>query len=158
MKMKGAIISGYQGIGKSTLSDKSARYLDLESSNFFVDGKRNDDWYKVYANIAINFAKQGYYVFISSHAVVREYLAELNKEHGVDMFVCYPDLSLKEVWLERLEKRYKETGLDKDYRSWQNAVDRFDDNIKELSEAEGFRKVPIKRVPYSLQYLLFYLI
>lgn len=38
------IISGYLGIGKTTLSmSKEGKYLDLESSIFRIDGKRADD-------------------------------------------------------------------------------------------------------------------
>ena len=40
------IIVGYQGIGKSSISNPDTRCIDLESGNFFVDGKRPDDWYK----------------------------------------------------------------------------------------------------------------
>ena len=61
---RGAIISGYQGIGKSTLSKAGNGYIDLESGNFFADGYRADDWYVVYSQIAIHLAEQGYRVFI----------------------------------------------------------------------------------------------
>lgn len=37
------IVIGYQGIGKSTLANKDLRFIDLESGNFWVDGKRADD-------------------------------------------------------------------------------------------------------------------
>ena len=42
------IVIGYQGIGKSTYSNKDITCIDLESGNFWVDGVRLDDWYKVY--------------------------------------------------------------------------------------------------------------
>ena len=55
------IAIGYQGIGKSTLCNKgSGRYIDLESGNFWVDGKRDDNWASIYANIAEHLSKQGY--------------------------------------------------------------------------------------------------
>ena len=38
------IIIGYQGIGKSTLAGHNS-VIDLESGNFWNDGKRIDDWY-----------------------------------------------------------------------------------------------------------------
>ena len=42
------IVIGYQGIGKSTYSNKDITCIDLESGNLWVDGVRLDDWYKVY--------------------------------------------------------------------------------------------------------------
>ena len=69
------IIIGYQGIGKSTLANCNLNYVDLESSNFYIDGKRADDWYKPYCKIAEHLSQQGYYVFVSSHKVVRDELS-----------------------------------------------------------------------------------
>ena len=66
------IVIGYQGIGKSTLANKDLRFIDLESGNFWVDGKRADDWYKPYCQIAEHLSRQGYIVFTSSHEVVRK--------------------------------------------------------------------------------------
>ena len=34
------IVIGYQGIGKSSLAGRDHKYVDLESGNFWVDGKR----------------------------------------------------------------------------------------------------------------------
>ena len=58
----GVIISGYQGIGKSTLSRNYSCFIDLESSNFFVTNSngetvREENWYKVYGNIALSLAE-----------------------------------------------------------------------------------------------------
>ena len=74
------IISGYQGIGKSSLAGKN-NCIDLESGNFWVDGKRADDWYKPYCQIANHLSQQGYTVFVSSHEVVRK---ELEKSEDTD--------------------------------------------------------------------------
>ena len=63
------IYSGYQGIGKSTLCKNDRRFIDLESSNFFIDGKRDENWYKVYANIAKDLSDSGFNVFIASHKI-----------------------------------------------------------------------------------------
>ena len=48
--MKGLIVIGYQGIGKSSIGGKY-NCIDLESSNFYIDDKRDNDWYKIYCNI-----------------------------------------------------------------------------------------------------------
>ena len=82
------IIIGYQGIGKSTLANKNINYIDLESSNFFIDGKRQENWFIIYCNIANHLSEQGKNVFVSSHEVVRESL-KYSKEKVV---VVYPSL------------------------------------------------------------------
>ena len=110
--MNGRIIVGYQGIGKSTLAKQGKGYIDLESGNFWVNGKRADDWYIPYCNIAMHLAEQGYTVFTSSHQVVRDQLVSI-KTDNVDLFVCVPSLHLKDEWIKKLEDRYNETGLDK---------------------------------------------
>ena len=84
------IYVGYQGIGKSSISGKN-NCIDLESGNFWVDGKRIDDWYKIYVNIAEHLSNQGYKVFMSSHKVVRE---ELNKRK-IEFKVIMPSIFLK---------------------------------------------------------------
>ena len=103
------IISGYQGIGKSSLAGKN-NCIDLESGNFWVDGKRADDWYKPYCQIANHLSEQGYTVFVSSHEPVRREL-EKSKE---PVYVIFPAIDLKDEWIKKLEDRYNNTKLDKD--------------------------------------------
>ena len=143
------IIVGYQGIGKSTLccSEKQLGYIDLESSNFFVDGKRDDNWYKIYCNIAMHLSQQGYRVFMSSHEVVRKELSTC-KERKV--IIC-PSQELRDQWVARLGDRYLFTELEKDYKAWQNAVDRYDENISELLADENFEHYIIKDMNYMLR-------
>ena len=123
------IIVGYQGIGKSSVSNSDTRCIDLESSNFFVGDKRPDDWYKYYVQIAQHLSAQGYTVFVSSHKVVRD---ELKATHAEDVAVCFPNANLKEQWLERLCDRYKRTRLDKDLRAAMNVEQNYLSNIVEL--------------------------
>ena len=73
------IIIGYQGIGKSTLAKNSLKYIDLESGNFWINGERDEQWYKPYCNIANHLSAQGYTVFTSSHKEVREELKNSNE-------------------------------------------------------------------------------
>ena len=124
------IVIGYQGIGKSTLAGRNNRFIDLESSNFWVDGKRADDWYKPYCQIAEHLSQQGYIVFTSSHEAVRKQLAYSNEE----VVVVYPSVELKEEWIDKLKDRYFRTNLEKDYKALMNAEDRYEENIKELQE------------------------
>ena len=146
------IIIGYQGIGKSTLAEQHYNYLDLESTNTWFEEngerKRWPNWAEIYVNFAVDLSRKQYYtVFVSSHAIVR---AELNKHrHNAMIAVCCPTLDLKEKWIERLQQRYNRTELDKDYRALMNAVDRYDENITELSNA-GFPVIWIDSMDYEL--------
>lgn len=138
------IIIGYQGIGKSTLAGRF-NTIDLESGNFWVDGKRADDWYIPYCKIANHLSEQGYTVFVSSHAVVREEL----KKSKEKVFVVCPSPELQVPWIEKLEKRYLETKLEKDYKALKNAEDRYLENIRELADS-GFTWIYIRNMNYSL--------
>ena len=122
------IIIGYQGIGKSTISGYTTSMIDLESGNFWVDGKRNDNWYKVYVNIAEHLSNQGYIVFLSSHKVVRE---ELNRREVPFAVIC-PSLEIKEKWIDKLKSRYEHSMSEKDFKAWKNAEQCYDENIKDL--------------------------
>lgn len=142
------IIVGYQGIGKSTLAKNGNGFIDLESSNFFVNGVRQNDWYIPYCNIAMNLSEQGYTVFVSSHECVRNYLS-LYADQARLAIIC-PSLRLKDRWIEKLEKRYQDTGLVKDYKAMMNAKDRYEENIKELMNTVGFEVLQIDTMDYKL--------
>ena len=140
------VIIGYQGIGKSTLcNEKSGRYIDLESGNFLVDGKRDENWAKVYANIANHLSKQGYVVFTSSHKVVRNAL----KDSDEQVFIIHPGLDLKDQWIKRLQERYDSTKLDKDYKALMNAKEMYEQNIQDLID-DPIPSVEIHSLHYSL--------
>lgn len=144
------IIIGYQGIGKSTLAkDTNNKFIDLESSNFFVDGKRSKNWYKIYCSIANHLSQQGFIVFTSSHKEVREEL----KKYDEKVFVCAPNIPLKDKWIQKLADRYHETNLDKDYKALMNAEDRYEDNIRELFSC-GFPVLIIHNIEYDLEKLI----
>ncbi len=143
------IIIGYQGIGKSTLANKDVRYIDLESNNFFIDGVRQDNWYKIYCNIATHLSQQGKRVFVSSHEVVRSEL----KDSKEDVVVVYPSLDLKDEWLGKLDLRWQNTSSVKDYKAFMNAKEMFEENIKDLQNSD-FIKVEIKDINYNLKELL----
>lgn len=148
------IIIGYQGIGKSTLAGRNNKFIDLESGNFWVDGKRADDWYKPYCQIAEHLSQQGYIVFTSSHEVVRKQL-----ESSSEMIVVvYPSDELKDMWIDKLEKRYKKSGLEKDFKALMNAKDRYSDNINELSEyGHKMYRIVIISMDYDLESSIIYL-
>lgn len=149
------IVIGYQGIGKSTLAGRDNKFIDLESGNFWVDGKRADDWYKPYCQIAEHLSQQGYIVFTSSHEVVRKQLENSSEV----IVVVYPSIELKDEWIDKLEERYAKSKLEKDYKALMNAVDRYEENIKELSNSIGtlWCEVVIKDMDYDLEASLIHL-
>lgn len=147
------IVVGYQGIGKSTLAGKDNRYIDLESGNFWVDGKRAEDWYKPYCQIAEHLSQQGYIVFTSSHEVVRKQL-----ENSSEIVVLvYPSIALKDEWIKKLDYRYRDSGLEKDYKALMNAKDRYSENIKELIESNIRYRLILRTMDYDLEAALIYL-
>ena len=129
---RGVIVCGYQGIGKSTLADSNLHYIDLESGNFWIGGKRSADWYITYVTIAINLASQGRVVFLSSHKEVRDYLNSVPLPIGIQSMCCVPSETLKLDWIQKLHDRYLNSGLDKDFKAWRNAEDRYIENIQEI--------------------------
>ena len=145
------IVIGYQGIGKSSLAGRNNRFIDLESGNFWVDGKRADDWYKPYCQIAEHLSQQGYIVFTSSHEVVRKQLSGSSEV----VVLVFPSVELKDEWIAKLEKRYEESGLEKDYKALMNAKDRYEENIKELelTEPSGYLmyKMVLRDMDYDLE-------
>lgn len=140
------IIIGYQGIGKSTLAGKD-NYIDLESGNFWHNGTRPDNWYVFYCQIAEHLSQQGYTVFVSSHEVVRNRLKKYSKE---ELYVVCPSAELKEKWIDKLKKRFESSKLEKDYKAWMNAEDRYIENIKELQNS-GINCIEITDMKYSLR-------
>lgn len=149
------IVIGYQGIGKSTLASRNLKYIDLESSNFWFDDAetkqrvRHSNWYEMYCNVAEDLSRQGYIVFVSSHQPVRERLSK-SEEYVI---TCVPSLDLKEQWLEKLHIRFKESGLEKDYKAYMNALDRFTENITEIINS-GFDALVINDMHYDLRNLI----
>lgn len=145
------IISGYQGIGKSTLAKNSNKYIDLESGNFWIDGERQDNWYKIYCKIAAHLSRQGYTVFVSSHYVVREELRQYSVTEEIKC--CFPDICLKKEWVKKLEDRYNNSKLEKDYKAWQNAKYMYISDILDIRTC-GFESIPIKSMNYDLKELI----
>lgn len=144
------IIIGYQGIGKSTLASKENNFIDLESSNFFHNGVRSDNWYVYYCNIAAHLSKQGFNVFVSSHEVVRN---RLKKYFDEPLISIIPSISLKDEWIRKLEERYNNHKSEKNYKAWMNAVARYEDNINEIKNS-GIGFIEIENIDYNLEDVL----
>lgn len=139
------IVIGYQGIGKSTLKEANFKYLDLQSEDFYVNEKRDENWYKVYCKIAEGFSAQGYTVFVSSHKEVRDEL----KNSAEKVVLCYPSPAIKDEWIVRLRDRYKATTLEHDFRAYRNAEKHFDEDIADLMKSEH-NSIVIDKPEYDL--------
>lgn len=143
------IIIGYQGIGKTTLAQRSKDYIDLESSCFFNRGYRPNNWYVFYCNIADHLSKQGYRVFVSSHAEVRN---RLRKHSTEEIFSIVPAEELEEQWKEKLYDRWIETRYKKDFKAYLNASDRYLENIREIKK--DFLYAQIDTMDYDLEQVI----
>lgn len=149
------IVIGYQGIGKSTLAVRNLKYIDLESSNFWFEDPetkqrvRHSNWYEIYCNVAEDLSRQGYIVFVSSHQPIRERLSK-SEEYVV---VCVPSVILKDEWIKKLKERYENSLLEKDYKAYMNAADRFTENVTEIMNS-GFDVILITDADYNLQNLI----
>lgn len=141
------IIVVYQGIDKSTLIGPESNCIDLESSNFFVDGKRDENWYKIYVSIAVDLSKQGFTVFTSSHKVVRDELLKYDEK----IYIITPSLALEEEWVNKLECIYNVTKSDKDYKAYINAKLFYKENVCELIRCDSFDTTIIPCMTYSLK-------
>ena len=130
--MKGLIMIGYPGIGKSSCAGKNG-CIDLESGNFWVGVKREINWYIPYCKIAMDLANQGYTVFTSSHSTVREQLASMPLLPNVGKVVVFcPESRFKTEWIQRLQDRYDKTKLVKDYNALTHAKEYFTENVRDL--------------------------
>ncbi|AMS01258.1 AAA family ATPase [Bacillus phage AR9] len=121
------IISGFPGIGKSTLyNNTDLKVLDSDSSNFSWSrpGVRNKDFPQNYIDhIKENMGKVDI-ILVSSHDVVREAL----NDNNIDYYIVYPDIKLKDEYL----KRYKERGNDDKFlsfieKNWESFINAIED-------------------------------
>lgn len=152
----GMVIVGYQGIGKTTLSKESHKFIDLESSMmFFQDtGERPVGWEELYVNYAESLANDGHIVFVSSHPQVREELSKRAKKKGLKVGCIAPSKYLEDKWVDRLQERYSISQISKDYRAYMGAKFNYGSDIKSLeasSEELGIPLIHINNLNYNLQ-------
>ena len=140
------IISGFPAVGKTSCVKEHKGFIDLESSSWWVNGKKCDNWYKEYANVAIDLSNQGYIVFVSTHKEVRDYLSELVYE---DLYVLYPSLDLKEEWIKRLLKRYQDNPTEKNRRAYEASYN-YDDMIADMMNTKAGTHLVIKDINYDI--------
>ena len=149
--MIGRVICGYQGVGKSSISGVRNGMVDLESSNFYVDGVRRDDWASIYVNIVESLISQGFDVFCSAHPVIREELTKRN----INYTVVAPSVDIKAEWLKRLSDRYKQIPSEKNKKALDGAMGSYEDDVEKLLIDPGAEKIiEIKSLRYNLLDLL----
>jgi len=137
--MKGLIICGYPGIGKSSIAGWN-NCIDLESSYFSRDEKgfALGDWVTRYCKLAFDLARQEFTVLLSCHEIVRNKLKEM-KDTKSNYFcppvvIFCPRADMKEAWGIRLMKRYNETNLDKDFCALEGAIRYWNSNMEHMTK------------------------
>ena len=158
---KGYIIFGFPGIGKSTLAnnkDSFVKFIDLESSCFYdSNGNKPDKWYEYYGNIAIDLAKQSNNVFVSTHNDVLKYITQIVKNNincvNINLLIIYPQVNLKNEWIEKLQNRYQITQLQKDKKALNRVIEHFEEDINNLNDfakTNRIRSLTIDKNDYNL--------
>ena len=150
---KGMIVIGYQGIGKSTVASKRDGIIDLESSNFKINGERDKNWYIIYCRIAVSLACQGYIVLISSHECVRSELQKYNPNNHKDKYtvvIICPHYTLEDQWIQRLHNRYIQDPSNKNLAAWKDAEAHFVDSIQSMTRSVVFSIILLKSMDYDL--------
>ena len=153
-RAKGMIVIGYQGIGKSTCASKIKGIIDLESSNFKIDGERDENWHIIYCRIAVSLARQGYIVMVSSHECVRSELQKYDPDGEYTVVVICPHYTLKDKWVYRLYSRYVRDRSDKNYAAWKNAEANFVPSILSMSQGIVFSTIFLNSMDYDLDKLV----
>lgn len=144
--MKGLIVCGYPGVGKSSIAGWN-KCIDLESSYFscvpihdayddtyvYIPIKANI-WAKQYCPIAIDLANQGFIVMTSCHKPVIEYfMSAIYPKNVPEVVIFAPDCRYKKEWIDRLSDRYNKSKLQKDERALTRATQYFDEDIAFLN-------------------------
>ena len=119
--MKGSIISGFAGIGKTTLqkmypkevidlesSDYKWRYLDEETANMQKEERKgaenrvlNPEWPNNYLEAILSKVQQYRYVLISQGNDIRDLL----DKNRIDYILAFPSIQCKNEYVERYKSR-----------------------------------------------------
>ena len=134
--MKGLIICGYPGVGKSSIAGWN-NCIDLESSLFSHYGpedscrKSDDKWVREYCNLAYYLALQGYTIMTSTHKAVIDYFNcfKVTYYKDVPIVIFCPRYDMKKAWAIRLVNRYLNSENKKDLRAFQGAIEDWDKKL-----------------------------
>ena len=148
---RGVVVIGYPGVGKSTLSAQDKTFVDLESSDFVIGTEKIKNWEILYSNLAMSIASRNRVVFVSSHKVVRDHLLSLPKFDDIDIMAVVPSVDLKDGWIQKLEDRFKESWLEKDYCAYLRSRDYYEEDIQNLKADFAEKSLPVVELT-SLEY------
>lgn len=110
------VISGFPGVGKSTLFNKGLNCSDSDSSKF-----DKTDFPRNYIEHLKGLIAAGNldYIFVSSHASVRAALVDA----GIDFTLVYPNIALKKEYMQRyVERGSPQPFLDLMDKQWANFI------------------------------------
>ena len=148
---KGLIVIGYQGIGKSSIAGVQNNIVDLESSTFKADdGTRPLQWYIWYCKMAVNLAKQGYIVCVSSHHYVCDELGKHMDDPDFDIIIVHPSIELRDAWLKRLADRLGRIPIEKNWIAYANAEKSYNLDIRGLIK-HRIHDISIDSLDYDLK-------
>lgn len=139
------IIFGYPGVGKSTLGGTD-KFIDLDSSNFWVDGFRNLNWYKEISKIAISISEQGFNVLLPTHQLVRDEVIS----HTKDVLCVFPSMNLKDMWVQKLKDRYEQHKSAKNFKAYEYAESKYIQSVLEMERWCNNNDVPYCRIDEQL--------
>ena len=88
--------------------------------------------------MAIDLASQSNFVFVSIHKDVLEYITKTNSYkkffNNIRLLVVYPEVNLKEEWINKLQKRYDLTKSQKDKKALDRIINHFEEDINNLDK------------------------
>lgn len=128
------IISGFPGVGKSTLfnTDSDLKITDSDSSQFswIEKGVRNPNFPKNYIDHIKDCMGKYDIVLVSSHKVVRDAL----RDNGINYEIFYPSEGDKEIYIERYRNRGNDENfiklVNENWESWIAEIDEDDHPTK----------------------------
>ena len=132
--MKGLIVCGYPGIGKSSIAGWN-NCIDLESSLFSHDEdsrrKSDNNWVREYCDLAYYLALQGYTIMTSTHIAVIDYFDRFKVTYykDVPIVIFCPRYDMKKAWAIRLVNRYLNSENKKDLRAFQGVIEDWDKKL-----------------------------
>ena len=146
--LKGMIVCGYPGVGKSSIAGWN-NCIDLESSNFsqWQTDNVDYDWMAHYIHVATELANQGFTVLLSTHVDVIDLLHELE---NIPVVIFCPKFEMKDEWNKRLQERYDKHPSDKNARAWRGAIQYWDVKINALMNS-GFPVYQPDSMNYDLR-------
>lgn len=117
--MKALIISGFPGIGKTRYKEVSNQLvLDLDTSNF-----DKEEFPKNYLDEIEDKIESYNVILVSTHREVREGLLD----RGINFTLVYPNIELKEEYVDRYQDRGSEVSfinlLESNWDEWINELE-----------------------------------